>query len=357
MRCRVWRLAGKRWSHERRLNTWRSSVTLRYHDRMLGPAAHRGAHIAIVLSGLLTQAAGAAALQSKTIELDGQLREYLLASPVASHTDSRPLVILLHGHLGTARNALGAGTRPSPLSAWLDIVDREQILVVALQGLKGPDGQTGWHDCRKDAAGNPRADDVKFASTVARELIASGRADPRRLYVMGMSNGAMMSQRLAVEMQPAPAAITAVAGTIALGGECRDPTHPVSVLIIHGTDDPLVPYAGGPVGFGGHGQRGAVLGAEATRDLWRRVDGLKQVAPVAKSFAHLGADATRVRSVSYGPDTGPQVELVTIEHGGHIEPSLRFHYGPLYEHLVGLQNRDFESAEHAWAFFAPKHRE
>jgi polyhydroxybutyrate depolymerase len=50
------------------------------------------------------------------------------------------------------------------------------------------------------------------------------------------------------------------------------------------------------------------------------------------------------------------VELLTIEHGGHVEPSLRFHYGPLYEKIVGPQNRDLESAEQAWAFFAPKHR-
>ncbi len=332
-------------------------MTLRYHDRMLGTAAHRCGHLAIVLSGLLTHTAGAAALQSHTIELDGHSREYVVASPVTLHAAPRPLVIVLHGHLGTAKNALGAGIRPSPLSAWLDIVDREQILVVALQGLKGPDGHTGWHDCRSDAAGNPRTDDVKFASVVARELIASARADPQRLYLMGMSNGAMMSQRLAFEMQPAPAAIAAVAGTIARGGECGDPIHPVSVLIIHGTDDPLVPYGGGPVGFREQGKRGAVLGAEATRDFWRRVDGLDHVAPVAKTLPHVGPDNTRARSVSYGPDTGPQVELVTIEHGGHVEPSLRFHYGPLYEQLVGPQNRDFESAEFAWAFFAPKHRE
>ena len=59
----------------------------------------------------------------------------------------------------------------------------------------------------------------------------------------------------------------------------------------------------------------------------------------------------------YGADAGPQVELLIIEHGGHVEPSLRFHYGPLYEHFVGVQNRDFESAEQAWTFFAPKHRD
>jgi polyhydroxybutyrate depolymerase len=313
--------------------------------------------LGIILAGLSANAASAARLQAQTIAVDGQTREYILASPAASHAEPRPLVIVLHGHLGTASNALGAGARPSPLSAWLDIVDRERIRVVALQGLKGPDGHTGWHDCRTDAPGNPRSDDVAFASAVVRELVAAGRADARHLYVMGMSNGAMMSHRLAIEMQPTPAAIAAVAGTIAAKGDCRDPTSPVSVLIIHGTEDPLVPYTGGPVGFGDHGQRGQVRGAEATRDFWLRVDGLQHVAQVAVAFPHVTADTTRAHKVTYGPDTGPQVELLTIEHGGHVEPSLRFHYGPLYQRLVGPQNRDLESAEQAWAFFASKQRE
>ena len=117
----------------------------------------------------------------------------MLSSSGTTRDGPRPLVILLHGHLGSTKNALGDGVRPSPLSAWLDIVDRERILVVALQGLKGPDGHTDWHDCRTDAPGNPRGDDVTFASAAARDLIAAGRVDAHRQYDMGTSNGAMMS--------------------------------------------------------------------------------------------------------------------------------------------------------------------
>jgi polyhydroxybutyrate depolymerase len=308
-----------------------------------------------VLAALVADAVGAANLQSRTVDVGDQRREYLVASPITTPAGPRPLVILLHGHLGTARNVFGAGSRPSPLAAWLDIVDREQILAVALQGLSGPDGRTGWHDCRGDAAGNPRVDDVAFAEAVTRDLIASGRVDVHRLYVMGMSNGAMMSQRLAIEMQPAPAAIAAVAGTLAATGDCHDPSGPVSVLIIHGTDDPLVPYAGGAVGFRDTGGRGTVIGAVGTRDFWLKVDGLQHAMPATVNFPHHGGDPTLASQVIYGPDAGPQVALVTIEHGGHIEPSLKFHYGPLYERLVGTQSRDFESAELAWRFFAPKH--
>ena len=321
---------------------------------MVDDTAYLPRRLAIILATLVGATVCSAGPQPHTITVDGQKREYVLASPTNIQAGPRPLVIVLHGHLGTARNALGDGARPSPLSAWIEIVDREQILVAALQGLKGPDGHTGWHDCRADATGDPTADDVKFASSVAQELIASGRVDPHRLYVMGMSNGAMMSYRLGLEMQPAPAAIAAASGALAQHSECRAPVHPLSVLIIHGTDDPLVPYRGGAVGFGGNSQRGAVLGVEATRDFWLRADGLQNVRPVAVTFPHRGNDKTQALKSSFGTDAGPQVELLTIEHGGHIEPSLRFHYGPLYERLVGTQNRDLESAEEAWAFFAPK---
>jgi polyhydroxybutyrate depolymerase len=324
---------------------------------MPGTTTRRSARLGIILAGLWVGSDWAATLQPQTIEVDGVPREYILASPATTRDEPRPLVLVLHGHLGTAKNALGGGDRASPLSAWLDIADRERILVAALQGLKGSDGHTGWNDCRTDDAGNSRADDVAFASAVVRHLVASGKTDVHRVYVMGMSNGAMMSYRLALEMQPSPAAIAAASGTMAVRGDCRSATVPVSVLIIHGTADPLVPYTGGPVGFGGRGKRGEVLGAEATRDYWLRVDGLARSTPVSVNYPHLGTDKTQASKATYGADSGPQVELITIEHGGHVEPSLRFHYGALYGQIVGTQNRDFESAEEAWAFFAPKHRE
>jgi len=172
--------------------------------------------------------------------------------------------------------------------------------------------------------------------------------------VMGMSNGAMMSLRLALEMQPPPAAITAVAGLMAQRSACRMASRPVSVLLIVGTEDPLVPYAGGEVGFSQRRNRGHVLSAQATRDYWLKVDGLDATQSVTVAFPHLDSDVTRASKTTFGSDAGPQVEMITVAHGGHVEPSLRFHYGPFYRQLVGLQNRDLESAEEAWSFFRGK---
>jgi polyhydroxybutyrate depolymerase len=298
--------------------------------------------------------ARAATPEAQHIEVAGTEREYLLVAPERSTSAPRPLVLVLHGHLGTAANALGGGRVPSPLSAWLDVAERENVLVAALQGLKGSDNRTGWHDCRSDAADNPHVDDVAFASRVAKNLVDDGQVDAKRIYVMGMSNGAIMTLRLALEMQPAPAAVAAVAGTMAAKSECTGAPRPVSVLLIHGTDDPLAPYTGGPVRLGEGRDRGSIVSVAAARDFWLNADGLQSAKPVEATFPHDGDDATRTRKATYGPDAGPQVAVITIEGGGHVEPSKRFHYPALYGRIVGAQNRDFETVEEAWSFFKTK---
>lgn len=294
----------------------------------------------------------ALAQQALNIAMPDGPRQALLVDGGGS--GPRPLVLLLHGHLGTAANALGQGSHPSPLSQWVQIAAREHLVVAALQGNVGSDKHTGWHDCRLDATEDPQTDDVGFAQSVVNQLVQAGRVDPHRIYVMGMSNGAMMSYRLALELQPAPAAIAAVSGLMAADSGCREQPRPVSVLIIQGTADPIVPYAGGKVGFRGY-KTGTVIGLEASRNYWLRVDGLVNVQGLAYTFPHQpesgSLSATRV---TYGPPQGPQVETIVVQNGGHIEPSLRYHYGWLYHQLVGEQDADFESAEEAWAFFRDK---
>jgi polyhydroxybutyrate depolymerase len=309
---------------------------------------------ALMLCASLAVCAAEPAPQPTHIEIQGQTREYLLAEPEDLPAGPRPLVMVLHGHTGTAANALGSGRSPSPLSAWLAITAREKIVVAALQGLKGSDNRTGWNDCRADADNNPDVDDVAFANAVAKRLIDTGQVDAHRIYVMGMSNGAIMSQRLALQMEPRPAAIAAAAGTMAGDSECPDKPRAVSVLLIHGTEDPLVPYGGGEVGLGNRRDRGKVWSVAATRDYWLQADGLQDARVVKRSFPHTGTDKTSASAEIWGTDAGPQVEVLTIQNGGHVEPSKRYAYPALYYLVVGRQNHDLESAEEAWKFFRDK---
>src|SRR5262245_18403942 len=65
---------------------------------------------------------------------------------------------------------------------------------------------------------------------------------------MGISNGAMMSGRLACDLSDRIAAVGLVVGTgpEVLSDACK-PGRPVAFLAFNGTNDPLVPYNGGTI--------------------------------------------------------------------------------------------------------------
>lgn len=117
-----------------------------------------------------------------------------------------------------------------------------------------PDGVAdGW-----DAFGSgptwgqhPGADDVAFISATIDRLEATDAVDPDRVYVTGLSRGAMMTYKLGCELSDRVAAIAPVSGNMATADGSVDVPctldRPVSVLAIHGTADGTIPIAGGTV--------------------------------------------------------------------------------------------------------------
>jgi polyhydroxybutyrate depolymerase len=267
--------------------------------------------------------------------------------------------LLLHGRGGSAAGILDERRvlSRSPLAAWLPIAEREHIAVIALQGTKGSGLLSGWNDCRKSDGYKPTADDVAYVRAIVQPLIAEHVVDPTRIYLMGMSNGAIMSFRLVVDLDIPVAALASVAGSMAILGDgiCAEPKQPVSLLMIHGTADKLVPYQGGEVRVLG-AERGEIRSVPDTIALFRKLDGLPN-APAKSSIPHRAntADSTSIHEELYGSDPhGYQVELLTVDGGGHAEPTIDYPYGAIYIGLAGPQNRDLESAEVAWAFFRDK---
>jgi polyhydroxybutyrate depolymerase len=92
-------------------------------------------------------------------------------------------------------------------------------------------------------ARDQNVDDVGFLLKLVKDVGARVSIDRNRVFAIGMSNGAMMSYRLACEAADVFRGIMAVAGTDNTR-QCQ-PVQPVPVLHIHARNDDMVLFDGG----------------------------------------------------------------------------------------------------------------
>lgn len=273
------------------------------------------------------------------------LRHYLKAVPSGRIAEKRPLVIVLHGSGASAEQVLGLTFPFSPLSVWLEIAEREQVVVIAPDGTKRR-GQRAWNDGFADIASNPQCDDVAFVDAIIDRAIADDGVDPQRVYVIGVSKGGMMAYRLAAELPHRLAAFSAVLAAMPQRAAYPMPEQPLSALIVAGTDDPFIPYHGGK-SFITLRFMAPARGIDATTAVWRKLAGFTGDPAIDGS-----AGAIR-HTWGMAPDS-LQVVLLKILGGGHAEPSRKKRYPGLFSRFPGRQNADLELAEEAWAFFRHK---
>ena len=310
--------------------------------------ADYGTFVTLSVAVLFGAAASGAEPQSQTIVVVGVSREYLVFAPQGA-PGPRPLVVLLHGHGGSARQVIGANGRPSPFHRWLKLAERDGIVLVVPEGIAGSDHLQGWNDCRGDNVTNTTSNDVGVIRAILDEVERTLPIDRRRVFAAGMSNGAFMALRLAIEAPDRFSAVAIVAGAAAAKSECPEPTHPMPVLFMHGTADPLVPFSGGTMTNPG---RGTVLSTDASVRVWTELDhaaGDPITTALPDTDRHDGSHVTRLEYRNRAGD--PVVLLYRVEGGGHAEPSPTERYGPLYTAIAGRQNGDIEAADEIWTFF------
>jgi polyhydroxybutyrate depolymerase len=245
-----------------------------------------------------------------TISVGGLERTYRLHKP-AGLPAAAPLVVMLHGGFGN-------GAQAEKAYGWDKLADSSKFVVAYPDGLNRAWNVNGGGCCGRPAQEN--IDDVGFISAVVANVAQNIGIDASRVYATGMSNGGIMSYTLACNTTLF-AAIGPVAGTQL--DPCRSP-HPVSVIAIHGTADPMVPYGGGP----GHGF--AHINGPPIPELnalWRKVDQCQ--APTETTEG-------QVTTSTAGCAAGRSVALVTVADGGHHWP-------------------DFAAAK-LWEFFDGHHR-
>jgi len=313
--------------------------------------------VAFVAVTLLSQQSNAAPLvESRTITRPEGSRNYLVMQPASAARSLRPLVILLHGHGGSAEFMLGqvpilGYTAP----AWRLLAEREGLLLIAANGVDGADGNSAWNDCRADAASNSTADDVGFISALIDKAILEDHADPKRIYVFGHSNGGGMAYRLGIELGPRLAAIGVQSMVMAAHSSCKPAAFPLPVFVSHGTQDKVIPFGGGAMGGAVLTNRGSGVSAEESVAIWRRLAALPEK-PAVYHFPHLNpGDPTSAARFVWGSDPhGLQVCFLRIEGGGHVHASKTEEFPPQLRKLVGEMNHDADTVEEVWAFFKDK---
>ena len=259
----------------------------------------------------------------------------------------RPVVFVLHGGATSAETTLGM--RPGD---FVELSDKEGFIAVYPNGYPDQPGSNRhhWNDGRnlRWAAHKKNIDDVGFFSSLIDHFIKIYNAEPQRIYAVGASNGGIMCYRLGCELSDKIAAIASVIANLPVHlYECA-PSRPVSVLIMNGTNDPLMPWEGGMIRFRGL-CLGEVLSTAETVKFWLKRNKCAVSPIITMEPDKDPEDGTRVRREVYSPcKDGSEVRLYAIENGGHTWPG-GFQYLP--ENLIGKTNQDIASIEVIWEFF------
>ena len=267
-------------------------------------------------------------------------------------TGQIPLVIALHGKGGNGESMVLVTRK-----GFNKLAERDGFIVVYPDGI-----ELNWNDGRMDEESNDRAhreniDDVGFISALIDTLIKDYNVDPKRVYITGISNGAILSYRLACELSHKITAIAPVDGNIPLLllGECS-PSLPVSVLAINNINDPLVPFEGGEIY--GHFHRvklGKVLSVNESIGFWVNFNKCSTIPIVTEEPDRDPKDGTRVTRKEYiSEGDGTEVILYSIDGGGHTWPG-GFQYLPAW--IIGKTSRDIDANEVIWSFFKKHSRD
>lgn len=287
------------------------------------------------------------------LTIQGRIRMYRTYRP-ATMAPAAPMVVMVHGGLGSARAAEAA-------YGWNLIADRAGVVILYPQADGG-----GWNaggDCC-GLAPQWGLDDAAFIVAAVAQTSQRVSIDPTQVYAAGMSNGGMMAYQLACTTTIF-AAIGVVAGTQL--GPCINPP-PISIIHVHGTDDPIVPITG----IAGPDTGLTPILGPPIRDLvnsWRIVD---------RCGGTIESATGGVVSLTSMCPSNRAVALVTIQGGGHAWPGVprrgpldatpypsgvlpttsptaatRATGRPSVPALTPLPN-DYPTTERLWAFFAAR---
>lgn len=315
--------------------------------------------IALTAIGLLTSYAHAqlrSRLKPTGVEVsfqhDGEDRDYRIHVPDGYDSKEKtPLFIFLHGGGGNSAQSSGMGLTP--------VADRHGFIAVYPNAI-----DKHWNDGRDSkvhADHDQKINDAAFIIAVLDRVSDEYNIDSNRVFVSGVSNGGFMSQRMAMEHSTRFSAAGIVIASMGKAIEKQfAPELPVSILYMNGTEDPLVPYTGGPLTLDLFPKlrklrnrplqsRGICIPTEDAVSMWVKKNKLTKPPTVEQLPDKSTDDDSKVElSLWENGDRGTAVALYKVVGGGHTLPGLPHR---LPEKWVGKTNMDIHGFEVIWEFF------
>lgn len=269
---------------------------------------------------------------------DGLTRTYIVHVPRGYDPNKiYPLVVVLHGGFGSGANV----ENQTSLSL---LADTNGFIAVYPDGVANSKGTRTWNAgacCGNSSVEN--IDDVGFIKQLITSLESTYNINAKRIFATGMSNGAMLANRLACEASELFTAVAPVSGTVQV--PWCSPKRPVPILMVHGTDDGIVLFNGGsgtsPVTKGN-----TFIPVMQTLSQWATLNTCAD-GKVITSIPSLSTDSITIDKIEY-MNCSAQTVLYRINGGGHSWPGGT----PGRAQESAVPTKSFDASNTIWSFFS-----
>jgi len=229
-----------------------------------------------------------------------------------------PLVVLLHGY-GVS------GMLQSIYFGLATLAEEKGFILAAPDGTFDAKGRRFWNALDFWETG---VDDVKYLLGLVDEIAAVYSIDPKRVYLVGHSNGSAMAYRLACDESNRFAAVVSLGGTFYTDATKCKPSSAVALREMHGTADEVLPYEGGTVSLPTGGADVTIPSALAIAESWAKYNACatkSTAAAVDVDGDAPGAETSVTRWTGCSPNA--EVELWTMQGTIHVPFNLSKDFG------------------------------
>ena len=238
-------------------------------------------------------------------------RQYYVNVPENDKNLKLPIFIALHGNGGNAERMMRNHLRRYPS------ISKNYIMVFP-QGYKA-----SWNIVSERS----KANDLAFVESIIKELIKFSNVQKENITILGSSNGAALVNQIAIETK-----LSNIKNYISLvsplnsyqhdgksfklrgdGNNYKESSKPLAgkrLMNISGTEDPFVPYNGGPSkGIPAKGGKLSFIAAEESIFLWAKLNGY--------TGKKLNKPSTREGKMDYFEYNNGNIIHIKVNGAGH----------------------------------------